>query len=235
MSEADLLNKIATLLENQLEEQRQTRKVTEDLLNGIATLLEKQWDDQRQAREAAEVGQKQKDAVQLYSGLSVVGSIIASLSLSLLSYAATLAQADALSNDALFTLDLIWFTTTGTSLFLAGSTGIVAAIFGAVNPENLIKKVSKKSRWNSPRWSDGFVIVCLFVVLLTMIAGLIVLSNDNVIKTPGGDTRLPATVLYPLFAVTVIVTIILVYWMVHTRYKRPGPNLVPQGYAGETT
>ena len=62
----------------------------EDLLNGIANLLERQWNDQKQAREAAgeflshkinflllkfdklEDGQKQKDAVQLYSGLSVV-------------------------------------------------------------------------------------------------------------------------------------------------------------------
>jgi len=215
MSEADLLNKIAILLKNQLEDQRQTRKVIEDLLN-----------DQRQAREAAEDDQKQKDAIQLYSGLSVVGSIIASLSLSLLSYAATLSQANALSNDALFALILIWSTTTGTSLFLAGSTGIVAAIFGAINPKNLIKKGSKASRWNSPRWSDSFVIVCLFVVLLTMIAGLIILSNDIVIKTPGGDTRLPAFVLYPLFAIVVIVSIALVYWMVRTRYKLSEPNLV---------
>lgn len=68
-----------------------------------------------------------------------------------------------------------------------------------------------------------------------MIAGLIVLSNDLVIQTPGGDTQLPAAVLYPLFAITVIVTIALVYWMVHTRYEPTGPNLVRQGYAGETT
>ena len=130
-----------------------------------------------------------------------------------------MAQVNALSNEALFPLVLIWFTTTGASLFLAGSTGIVAAIFGAVNPKNLIKGGSKKSRWNSPRWSDGFVIVCLFIVLLAMIAGLIVLSNDIVINTPGGNTRLPPTVLYPFFAVAVIIMIALVYWMVHTRYK----------------
>jgi hypothetical protein len=70
-----------------------------------------------------------------------------------------------------------------------------------------------------------------------MIAGLIILSNELVIQTPGGDTRLPAAVLYPLFAITVIVTIALVYWMVHSRYKLPVLNLVPsrQGYAGETT
>lgn len=118
---------------------------------------------------------------------------------------------------------------------MAGSTGIVAAIFGAVNPKNLTKKGSKKSRWDSPQWSDGLVIVCLFVMLLAMIAGLLVLSNELVIKTPGGDTRLPATVLYPLFAITVIVSVALVYWMVHARYTFPGPNLVRQGYAGEAT
>ncbi|KAF8964770.1 hypothetical protein BDZ97DRAFT_1918729 [Flammula alnicola] len=139
-SETKLLNKVATLLENQLEDQRQTRKATEDLLNRIATLLE----NQRQTQETAEDGQKQKDAIQLYSGLSVVGSIIASLSLSLLTYAASLAQANTLSNKAFFAVDLIWFVTAGASLFLAGSTGIVAAIFGAVDPKNLNTKGSKK-------------------------------------------------------------------------------------------
>ena len=98
-----------------------------------------------------------------------------------------------------------------------------------------IKKGSKASRWNTPRWSDSFVIVCLFVVLLTMIAGLIILSNDLVIKAPGGDTRLPAAVLYPLFAIAVIVSIALVYWMVRTRYKLPEPNPVRCKYPGETT
>ena len=68
-----------------------------------------------------------------------------------------------------------------------------------------------------------------------MIAGLLVLSNDYVINTPGGDTRLPAAVLYPLFAITVFITIALVYWMVQTRYKLPGPSLVYPGYASEAT
>ncbi|KDR69880.1 hypothetical protein GALMADRAFT_255733 [Galerina marginata CBS 339.88] len=72
MSTTNVLHKIATLLETQLEHQRQTRKTTDELLNRIATLLENQWDDTRRAREAAEDNQKQKDAIQLYSGLSVV-------------------------------------------------------------------------------------------------------------------------------------------------------------------
>ena len=124
-----------------------------------------------------------------------------------------------MSNGTLFVLDLMWFTTTGASLFLAGLTGVVAAIFGAVNPKNLVRKESKKSRWNSSRWSDGLVIVCLFVVLLAMIAGLIVLSNDLVINTPGGDAGLPAPALYSVVAIGAVISTALVYWMVHTRCR----------------
>ena len=110
----------------------------------------------------------------------------------------------------------MWGTTTGVSLFLAGSTGVVAAIFGAVDPEKLIRK---ESRPKKSQWSDGLVIVCLFVLLLLMIAGLIVLSSGVVVDTPGGETNLPTSALYSIVGITVVISTALVYWMVRTRCR----------------
>ena len=115
----------------------------------------------------------------------------------------------------------MWFITTGGSLYLAGSTGVVAAIFGAVDPKKFKKPEDseskpKKCRWNSSQMSDSLVIVCLLLVLILMIAGLIVLSNDFVIDTPGGETGLPASALYSIVGITVVISIALVCWMVYT-------------------
>ncbi|KAF8809392.1 hypothetical protein BYT27DRAFT_7187703 [Phlegmacium glaucopus] len=230
MSETDLLNKIATLLENQQDDQRQTMKTIEDVLKKIAKSLEEQHEQKKQDWDVKDKQQRQKDVVQLYSGLSVIGGIIGSLSISLMTYAASLGTNN-LSNETLFVLDCIWSVTAIISLFFAGATGIVAAIFGAVKSENLKQGDSRRWGWKSPRWSDSFVVTSLFLLLLAMIGGVVILANGLAINTPG-SVVLPAKIIYPLVTIVLICMIVLIYWMVHTRYESFGSG--PK-HAGESS
>ncbi|KAJ7898987.1 hypothetical protein B0H13DRAFT_2519692 [Mycena leptocephala] len=176
--------------------QTQRSKVEATLVR-IADLLEKQQKDQAV-----------KDSIQIHSGLSVVAAFIASLSLSLLSYAASLAQSNALTNDALLVLNSIWFITTGGSLFIAGCTGIVAAAAG-LGPSRYHPHSNTKYR----RWGSIIIILGLFTMLFTMVGGFIVLSNSLAVNTPLGNVHLPAVVIYPLLAAAVVLMVLLSVFM----------------------
>ncbi|KAJ7720749.1 hypothetical protein DFH07DRAFT_972489 [Mycena maculata] len=161
----------------------------EQLLQEIVDLLEKQ-----QKKEYV------KDRVQIHSGLSVVAVFIASLSLSLLSYAASLAQSNALNNNALLRLNYIWFITTGFSLLIAGCTGIVAVTAG-------ISQHTKKS------WGVIVIIGGLFIILFAMMVGLILLANSLAVNTPLGNVHLPGVVIYPIVAVALVIMVLLAAFM----------------------
>jgi uncharacterized ion transporter superfamily protein YfcC len=101
--------------------------------------------------------------------------------LSLLTYAASSANTNALSNETLLVLNVIWFITAGTSLFFARGIGIVAVISDAVKPENLKEEnTSDFSRRKSPRWSYGFAIT-FSLLLCGMVVGIVILLDDGVI------------------------------------------------------
>ena len=131
---------------------------------------------------------------------------MASLSVSLLSYAASLAQNDALDNNTLIVLNSIWFITTGGSLFIAGSTGLVAAVIGTLSPP------AKPNKARLQFYANGvtfFMILGLFIMLFAMVAGLILLANSLAVNTRLGNVHLPPAVIFPLLAVAVVIMIIV--------------------------
>jgi hypothetical protein len=132
---------------------------------------------------------------------------IASLSLSLLSYASSLANNKALDNKSLLVLNWIWFITTGGSLFIAGSTGIVAAMLGA-------QSVRPKSRQGYLRLAYLVIIIPgLFVMLFAMVTGLLLLANNLTVDTPLGNVHLPSTIIFPLLAIAITIMILVSVWM----------------------
>ncbi|KAJ7482213.1 hypothetical protein B0H11DRAFT_2418266 [Mycena galericulata] len=174
-----------------------------DVLIRIAILLEKQRSDQAV-----------KDDIQTYSGLSVVtliwrdqATFITSLSVSFLSYAASLGQSG-LNGNALFVVNYIWFITTGGSLFIAGCTGIVAVATGLGLPRHSWRGSTKYRRY-------GFIFIAigLFTMLFAMTVGTFVLSNSMMVDAPTGNVHLPAAVIYPLVGVAVLVMVFLSVFM----------------------
>ncbi|KAJ7157673.1 hypothetical protein C8R43DRAFT_1125342 [Mycena crocata] len=169
----------------------------EAALTRIATLLEKQQGDQAV-----------KDTIQMYSGLSVVAAFIASISLSFLSYTVALAQINALNNSALLALYFIFHITTGGSLFIAGCTGLVAVTAGAGHRHS-------RRRAKYRRLGGVVLVVGLFLMLFTMLGGLIVLANAQTVdNTPVGNVHLRAAILYPLLGCAVAVMVMLSFCMV---------------------
>ena len=130
---------------------------------------------------------------------------MASLSISFLTYAASLAQNGALDNNTLLVLNSIWFITTGGSLFIAGSTGLVAAVIGTLPPP--AKPKARLQFYAS--FVTFFVILGLFIMLFSMVAGLILLANGLSVNTPLGNIHLPPAAIFPLLAVAVVIMLIV--------------------------
>lgn len=130
---------------------------------------------------------------------------MASLSVSLLTCAASLAQSNALDNNTLLALNSIWFIT---SLFIGGSTGIVAAVIETLSPA----KPKTCLRLYANR-VILFMILGLFIMLFAMVAGLILLANTLAVNTPLGNVHLPPAVIFSLLGVALAIMTIVSYLM----------------------
>ena len=145
------------------------------------------------------------------------------MSLSLLSYAAALAQNMALDNESLLALNILWFITGGSSLFIAGSTGLAAAISGnwdaKSSPDWIIRILLRCQRVVGclrlgPNLGRRIVSVVLLISLFAMVTGFVLLANGVSVNTPLGNTHLPPAAISPILVIAIVVMILVSFLMI---------------------
>ena len=109
----------------------------------------------------------------------------------------------------------IWFITTAVSLFLAGTTGIIASAFGVGEKSTITTQDGTEIRKSKrPSWSHVILAIALFAMLVTMIAGVMILANYITVNTPLGSKHLPPAVIYVLIVVAVAGMMLVAGWIV---------------------
>ena len=110
-------------------------------------------------------------------------------------------------------VNCIWFATTAVSLFLAGTTGIIASAFG-IHEKPTTGDGTKVPRLKRRYCSYIILAIALFAMLVAMTAGVLILANDITVNTPLGSKHLSPRVIYGLIGVAVAGMIGVAGWFV---------------------
>lgn len=129
----------------------------------------------------------------------------------------------ALDNKSLLVLNVLWFVTAGSSLFIAGSTGLAAAISVNSEPQSSADWINRILRCCQR------VVVCLHLGcnlghrivslglltnLFATVSGFVLLANSVSVNTPLGNTHLPPAAIYPILVIAIVAMILVSFLMI---------------------